>query len=129
MTSLRFDKRITKMTRMQLDNLYSRRVQRQKDGKALTVLDTRDEIGNSVISDIICLFDYGSDDCPQIIIERINRQNYRELSWQLLRRRLVKMAEKSSKVCGYNVRVSIDRNKIEVIYSKKEWWLWLNSEL
>ena len=74
-------------------------------------------------SDITCVYDKDTH-LPMIVTERIFRKNYSKVEWYKMKRYLRYKLAIIKQELGFNIRVSFDKQFIDYIHYKEEWWQW-----
>lgn len=94
-----------------------------EEASTIALYDTDSEIGLFKQSDIIIVYDNDTRK-PSIVTERIFKNNYSWREWHQLRKYFRVMSKTITQELGFNIRVSYERDFIDYIHYKEEWWQW-----
>ncbi len=94
-----------------------------EEAATIALYDTDAEIGLFKQSDIIIVYDTETF-LPSIVTERIFKRNYSFWEWRRLRKYFKVMCRTITQELGFNIRVSYERDFIDYIHYKEEWWQW-----
>lgn len=94
-----------------------------EEAATISLFDTDAETGLFSKSDIIVVYD--KETCnPSIVTERIYKKNYSRIEWFKMKRYLRSKLSIIKQELGYNIRVSYNRDYIDYVHYKEEWWQW-----
>lgn len=94
-----------------------------EENLTISLFDTGSDVGLFDKSDIICVYDKDTH-LPMIVTERIFRKNYSKVEWYKMKRYLRYKLAIIKQELGFNIRVSFDKQFIDYIHYKEEWWQW-----
>lgn len=94
-----------------------------EENLTITLIDTTETVGLFDKSDIIIVYDKETHD-PMIVTERVYKKNYSKRAWFKLKRYLKYKISIIKQELGFNVRISFDRDFVDYIHYKEEWWQW-----
>ena len=89
----------------------------------ISLSNTPSDIGLFDKSDIIIVYDLETH-LPTIITERIFKRNYDWRGWRGINKVLKTKMKYIKAEHGFNIRVSFERDFIDYIHYKEEWWQW-----
>ena len=61
---------------------------------------------------------------PMIVTERVFKRNYTRREWFKLKHYLKAKISVLKQELGFNIRISFDKDFIDYIHYKEEWWTW-----
>lgn len=94
-----------------------------EEAATITLIDTDAETGLFDKSDIIIVYDKDTYK-PSIVTERIYKRNYTGRQWSRLVRYLRYKTKIITQELGFNIRISFDKDYVDYVHYKEEWWQW-----
>ena len=94
-----------------------------KENFTISLIDTDATVGLFDKSDIIIVYDHETLE-PMIVTERVFKRNYTRREWFKLKHYLKAKISVLKQELGFNIRISFDKDFIDYIHYKEEWWTW-----
>jgi len=89
----------------------------------ISLRGTAANIGLFDKSDIIAVYDLETH-LPVIITERIYKKNYSKFEWRKMKKYMQHKIRIVKHELGFNIRVAYNKDYIDYIHYKEEWWQW-----